>query len=111
MSLLSVHMGLDEVCQQRDICQSPEDMDEQEELMATGGRCTTVVRMDLFSLGTSRIMQTFLIMPQELDFNLQMLVLIQTPSEWKARAAFYGGNTWEEAKAAAGRKESEKGSF
>ncbi|XP_031139979.1 uncharacterized protein LOC116039359 isoform X2 [Sander lucioperca] len=42
MSLLSVHMGLDGVCQQRKASQSLDDMERQEESMATGGRCISL---------------------------------------------------------------------
>lgn len=42
MSLLSVHMGLDGVCHQRQGSQSLEDMETQEESVATGGRCITL---------------------------------------------------------------------
>ncbi|XP_071337194.1 uncharacterized protein [Trachinotus anak] len=42
MSLLSVHMDLDAACHQRKASQSLEDMEKQEELMATGGRCFTL---------------------------------------------------------------------
>ncbi|XP_059215398.1 uncharacterized protein LOC131993482 [Centropristis striata] len=42
MSLLSVHMGLDGVCQQRKASQSLEDMEKQGEPMATGRRCNTL---------------------------------------------------------------------
>ncbi|XP_044229017.1 spectrin beta chain, non-erythrocytic 1 isoform X5 [Thunnus albacares] len=42
MSLLSVHMGLDGVCHQRQCSQSLEDMETQEESVATGGRCITL---------------------------------------------------------------------
>ncbi|XP_039995004.1 uncharacterized protein LOC120796340 isoform X3 [Xiphias gladius] len=42
MSLLSVHMDLDGTCQQRKALQSLEDMEKQEDLMATGGRCFTL---------------------------------------------------------------------
>ncbi|XP_028458692.1 uncharacterized protein mymx isoform X3 [Perca flavescens] len=42
MSLLSVHMGLDGVCQQRKASQSLDDMERQEESTATGGRCITL---------------------------------------------------------------------
>lgn len=35
---------------------------------------------------------------------------MKCPSEWEAGAADHGGNAGEEAEAAAGRKESEKGS-
>lgn len=45
MSLLSVHMGLDGVCQQRKASQSLDNMEEQEESVATGGRCITLVRV------------------------------------------------------------------
>lgn len=45
MSLLSVHMDLDGTCQQRKALQSLEDMEKQEDLMATGGRCFTLVRL------------------------------------------------------------------
>ncbi|XP_029306060.1 uncharacterized protein mymx [Cottoperca gobio] len=41
MSLLSVHMGLDGVCQQRKASQSLDNTEQQEESMATGGRCIT----------------------------------------------------------------------
>lgn len=44
MSLLSVHMGLDGVCQQRQASQSLDNMDKQEGSMTTGGRCVTLVR-------------------------------------------------------------------
>ncbi|XP_023267376.1 uncharacterized protein LOC111658905 isoform X5 [Seriola lalandi dorsalis] len=42
MSLLSVHMDLDGACCQRKASQSLEDMEKQEQLMATGGRCFTL---------------------------------------------------------------------
>ncbi|XP_034464212.1 uncharacterized protein LOC117775298 isoform X2 [Hippoglossus hippoglossus] len=42
MSLLSVHMDLDGACQPRKSSQSLEDMEKQEQLMATGGRCFTL---------------------------------------------------------------------
>ncbi|XP_044070790.1 uncharacterized protein LOC122884657 isoform X3 [Siniperca chuatsi] len=42
MSLLSVHMGLDGICQQRKASQSLDNMEKQEESMATGGHCSTV---------------------------------------------------------------------
>ncbi|XP_018535754.1 uncharacterized protein LOC108885782 isoform X3 [Lates calcarifer] len=42
MSLLSVHMDLNGACQQRKASQSWDDMEKQEELMATGGRCFTL---------------------------------------------------------------------
>ncbi|KAM8738079.1 uncharacterized protein mymx isoform 4-T4 [Acanthopagrus schlegelii] len=42
MSLLSVHMGLDGVCQQRQASQSLDNMDKQEGSMTTGGRCVTL---------------------------------------------------------------------
>ncbi|XP_029926849.1 uncharacterized protein mymx isoform X2 [Myripristis murdjan] len=42
MSLLSVHMDLDGLCQQRIASQSLEDIAKHEQLMATGGRCNTV---------------------------------------------------------------------
>lgn len=45
MSLLSVHMDLNGACQQRKASQSWDDMEKQEELMATGGRCFTLVRL------------------------------------------------------------------
>lgn len=47
MSLLSVHMGLDGVCQQRKASLSLDNMEKQEESMATGGRCITLVRVNL----------------------------------------------------------------
>lgn len=43
MSLLSVHMGLDGVCQQRKASQGLDNMEKQEESMATGGQCSTLV--------------------------------------------------------------------
>ncbi|KAF0027284.1 hypothetical protein F2P81_020025 [Scophthalmus maximus] len=42
MSLLSVHLDLDEACQQRKALQSLEDAEMREEPMATGGRCFTL---------------------------------------------------------------------
>ncbi|XP_038593334.1 uncharacterized protein LOC119917207 isoform X3 [Micropterus salmoides] len=42
MSLLSVHMGLDGVCQQRKASQGLDNMEKQEESMATGGQCSTL---------------------------------------------------------------------
>ncbi|XP_037637681.1 uncharacterized protein LOC119495375 isoform X3 [Sebastes umbrosus] len=42
MSLLSVHMGLDGVCQQRKASLSLDNMEKQEESTATGGRCITL---------------------------------------------------------------------
>ncbi|XP_022599732.1 uncharacterized protein LOC111220790 [Seriola dumerili] len=42
MSLLSIHMDLDGACCQRKASQSLEDMEKQEQLMATGGRCFTL---------------------------------------------------------------------
>ncbi|XP_027133554.1 spectrin alpha chain, non-erythrocytic 1 isoform X5 [Larimichthys crocea] len=42
MSLLSVHMGLDGVCQQRKAAPSLDDMENQEGSVATGGRCITL---------------------------------------------------------------------
>ncbi|XP_051271545.1 spectrin beta chain, non-erythrocytic 1 isoform X6 [Dicentrarchus labrax] len=42
MSLLSVHMGLDGVCQQRKASQSLDNMEKQEGSVATGGRCITL---------------------------------------------------------------------
>ncbi|XP_070697709.1 spectrin beta chain, non-erythrocytic 1 [Pempheris klunzingeri] len=39
MSLLSVHMGLDGVCQQRKASQSLDNMEKQEGSVGTGGRC------------------------------------------------------------------------
>lgn len=41
MSLLSVHMGLEGVCQQR---KAPHSLEQQEDLMTTRGRCVTLVR-------------------------------------------------------------------
>lgn len=46
MSLLSVHMGLDGVCHRRQASQSLEDMEMQEESVATGGRRITLVRFN-----------------------------------------------------------------
>lgn len=46
MSLLSVHMGLDGVSRQSQAYQSLEDMETQEESMATGGHCITLVRLN-----------------------------------------------------------------
>lgn len=43
MSLLSVHMGLDGVCPLRKASQSLNNMEKQEESVATGGRCVTLV--------------------------------------------------------------------
>lgn len=48
MSLLSVHMDLDGACCQRKASQSLEDMEKQE-LVATGGRCFTLVRLSAIS--------------------------------------------------------------
>lgn len=45
MSLLSVHMGLEGVCQQRKASQSLDDMEKQEGSQATGGRCVALVRV------------------------------------------------------------------
>lgn len=45
MSLLSVHMGLDGSCQRGKPAESTEDMEKQEELMATGGRSFSLVRL------------------------------------------------------------------
>uniref|UniRef100_A0A671VLS9 Uncharacterized LOC115596860 n=1 Tax=Sparus aurata TaxID=8175 RepID=A0A671VLS9_SPAAU len=42
MSLLSVHMGLDGVCQQIQASQSLDNMEKQEGSMTTGGRCSTL---------------------------------------------------------------------
>ncbi|KAG7999958.1 Spectrin beta chain [Nibea albiflora] len=42
MSLLSVHMGLDGICQQRKAAQSLDDTEKQEGSVATGGRCITL---------------------------------------------------------------------
>nr|XP_046257832.1 uncharacterized protein LOC124065941 isoform X2 [Scatophagus argus] len=42
MSLLSVHMGLDGICQQRKASQSLDNMEKQEGSVATGGRCITL---------------------------------------------------------------------
>ncbi|XP_049927094.1 spectrin beta chain, non-erythrocytic 5 isoform X4 [Epinephelus moara] len=42
MSLLSVHMGLDGICQQREASHSLDNMEKQEESVATGGRCITL---------------------------------------------------------------------
>lgn len=44
MSLLSVHMGLDGVCQQIQASQSLDNMEKQEGSMTTGGHCSTLVR-------------------------------------------------------------------
>lgn len=44
MSLLSVHMGLENLCQQRIPSLNPDNMDKQEGSVATGGRCFTLVR-------------------------------------------------------------------
>ena len=45
MSLLSVHMGVDGVCEQRKASHSLDNMEMQEESVATGGRCVTLVRV------------------------------------------------------------------
>ncbi len=45
MSVLSVHMGLDGVCQQRKPCQSLDSTERQEGSVATGGRCIALVSM------------------------------------------------------------------
>ncbi|KAL7383084.1 hypothetical protein ABVT39_004657 [Epinephelus coioides] len=42
MSLLSVHMGLDGICQQREASHSLDNMEKQEESVATGGHCITL---------------------------------------------------------------------
>ncbi|XP_034754197.1 uncharacterized protein LOC117960420 isoform X5 [Etheostoma cragini] len=42
LSLLSVHMGLGGVCQQRKTSQSLDNMERQDESLATGGRCFTL---------------------------------------------------------------------
>lgn len=42
MSLLSVHMGLENLCQQRIPSLNPDNMDKQEGSVATGGRCFTL---------------------------------------------------------------------
>ncbi|XP_033469133.1 uncharacterized protein mymx isoform X1 [Epinephelus lanceolatus] len=42
MSLLSVHMGLDGICQQREASHSLDNMEKQEESLATGGHCITL---------------------------------------------------------------------
>ncbi|XP_063730932.1 uncharacterized protein LOC134858766 isoform X5 [Eleginops maclovinus] len=42
MSLLSVHMGLDGVCQQRKTPHSLSDLEQQEEFLTTRGRCVTL---------------------------------------------------------------------
>lgn len=44
MSLLSVHMDLGAACQQKQSSQSPEHVERQGDVMATGGRRFTLVR-------------------------------------------------------------------
>lgn len=44
MSLLSVHMGLENLYQQRNPSLNLDSMDKQDSLVATGGRCFALVR-------------------------------------------------------------------
>ena len=100
MSLLSVHMDLDGACQHRKSSQSLEDMEKQEQLMATGGRCFTLVRLwcNVGGLFVSKI------------FLPEWLTTVFVHIEREAGPAVDGGNAGEEAQAAAGRKESKGGS-
>lgn len=50
MSVLSVHMGLEGLCQQRKASLSLDNMEKQDGPMATGGRCITLVRAVVISL-------------------------------------------------------------
>lgn len=54
MSLLSVHMGLENLCQQRIPSLNLDNIDQQEGLVATGGRCFALVRGPELRCGTSK---------------------------------------------------------
>lgn len=54
MSLLSVHMGLENLCQQRIPSLNLDNIDKQEGLVATGGRCLALVRGPELRCGTSK---------------------------------------------------------
>jgi len=116
MGLLSVQTGSDGVCRQRKASQSLNNMEVQEECVATRGRCVTLVRVT--AMCEALFVPFFFSFKCSFSDELQRgvflfvltLVFTSTLSEWKARAAIYGWNAGEEAQAAAGREESKKGS-
>lgn len=60
MSLLSVHMGLDGICQQRKASQSQEDLEKPEEHVASGWHCFTSVSVTAVCNGNLGSSMSFL---------------------------------------------------